>query len=244
MVLWICCNSTTLIASLPIYSRVETLSFMLLIMKHSRAYLLGGSKTCTATNISLLLTFLTRTKSSSTAKALRLWVRGSPEGQCRVSCIIPACVSVFAEPNIDLTIPLCDGNFSVRQFQGTLEDLWNHASSKTGRIVNALDFPLPDAEGPDPRLASDLKAWKDTFQNPLWKREVEYPVPPKAARFLLTNAPLRYSSVALIYSPWRCLPRSRLHSKNGRLNTSNDSQAKLLPCSVGEVRVKAYPEQR
>jgi hypothetical protein len=63
---------------------------------------------------------------------------------------------------IDFSIPL-ESNANIRCKEGTTDDLLKSHKSESGKILNALDFPLPFSAHPSASVASDLVAWKATF---------------------------------------------------------------------------------
>jgi hypothetical protein len=58
------------------------------------------------------------------------------------------------------------GNQNLRSMEGTTEDLVRAHTSPNGKILNALDFPLPFAQHPPASIGSNYVAWKCTNAMP------------------------------------------------------------------------------
>ncbi|EDR13437.1 uncharacterized protein LACBIDRAFT_323084 [Laccaria bicolor S238N-H82] len=67
----------------------------------------------------------------------------------------------------DQSIPANNGDYNVRLKFGTLRHLLASASSRDGRTLNALNFPLAVADAKPDGIASDLAAWIAT-ENTAW----------------------------------------------------------------------------
>jgi hypothetical protein len=66
--------------------------------------------------------------------------------------------------NLDMSINIKSNQHLMRLRAGTTRDLANAHRSRNGKILNALDFPLPYAPLPPASIASTTIAWQHTLE--------------------------------------------------------------------------------